>query len=602
MYNKFFGLAEAPFNITPDSRFLFLSQRHREALSALLYGIKERKGFILLTGEIGAGKTTICRALVHELQQDDVKLALILNPGLSELELLKAINDEFRIPSFYDTKKGLIDALNRFLIAENQSGNNVVLIIDEAQNLEPTLLEQIRILSNLETESDKLLQIILMGQPELNETMKLSQLEQLNQRIAVRFHITPLTEGEMLAYIKHRLTVARAKIDVEFTDGALKLAYQATRGIPRKINVLCDRTLLACYVEGTYTVSERIMQAAIEEVSGDEPSTPNRKSRTAGLTLMAGGVPWRTLALYGIGALAVCLLVATSVAVGVKIANVNAVEGPPARVKPRDAEQAKVASDKPDRKLDKKTTATAVAKAESTAKAAPTPRPDWEQIRKRNPNWQYERNVPLVRVNNPRVVKRAAQLSLLKMWGLTVDLGEMAKLGEDLITNGSLKSDKLKIHEFQLPGEYSEIVRLNVPVMVKLDDPSVDQSEYVVLLKSEGETATVGDPQWGVKIYQTRDLVKKWAGATGLFVDSNGLGSIQKGERNDRVRALQQFLKDQNYLDEVTGVFDVKTSEAIVKLQSYYDLKNTSGHLDEVTVMILNSRMMREGPRLTETE
>src|SRR5688572_23388276 len=173
MYNKFFGLAEAPFNITPDSRFLFLSQRHREALGALVYGVRERKGFILLTGEIGAGKTTICRALVHELRSADMRLAVILNPGLSELELLKAINDEFQIPSFYDTKKGLVDALNAFLIKEHEAGHNVVLIIDEAQNLDPALLEQIRMLSNLETEDAKLIQIVLIGQPELNETLQL---------------------------------------------------------------------------------------------------------------------------------------------------------------------------------------------------------------------------------------------------------------------------------------------------------------------------------------------------------------------------------------------------------------------------------------------
>ena len=161
MYNKFFGLTEAPFNITPDSRFLFLSRRHREALGALVYGIRERKGFILLTGEIGSGKTTVCRALVQELRADNSRLAVILNPGLNELELLKAINDEFGIPSYYDTKKGLIDALNQFLIQQHESGTNVVLIIDESQNLEPALLEQIRMLSNLETEDTKLIQIVL---------------------------------------------------------------------------------------------------------------------------------------------------------------------------------------------------------------------------------------------------------------------------------------------------------------------------------------------------------------------------------------------------------------------------------------------------------
>lgn len=598
MYNKFFGLAEAPFNITPDSRFLYLSQRHREALSALLYGIKERKGFILLTGEIGAGKTTICRALVHELKQENIKLALILNPGLNELELLKAINDEFQIPSFYDTKKGLIDQLNRFLISENQAGNNVVLIIDEAQNLEPSLLEQIRILSNLETESDKLLQIVLMGQPELNDTLKLSQLEQLNQRIAVRFHITPLNnEAEMQAYIRHRLFVARAKIEIEFTDSALKLAYQATRGIPRKINVLCDRVLLACYVEGTYTVTERIMQTAIDEVAGDrETSTGHRVSVSWKERYQL--LPWKHIAVASGGVCLLCGLVAGSVFAGMQAARWKSDDAP--------LPQSRVAVPSPTPKSSStkngSTTSTAASTTGTHAKAVPTATPDWEQIRKRNPNWQYDKNAPLVRVNNPRAARRAAQFSLLRMWGLQVELSEVAKLGEDLILNGAFKSEKLRIHEVTMPGSYYDIVRLNVPVIVKLKEPGPDRSEYVVLLQCEGDTVKVGDPVWGVKIYQREDLIKRWDGATALFIDTNQLANLQKGDRNERVRSLQQFLKQQGYLDEVSGVFDVKTTDAVRKLQDYYKLKDGRGQMDALTLMILNSRMMREGPRLTETE
>jgi type II secretory pathway predicted ATPase ExeA len=601
MYKKFFGLAEAPFNITPDSRFLFLSQRHREALSALLYGIKERKGFILLTGEIGAGKTTLCRALVNELGAESINVALILNPGLSELELLKTINDELQIPSFYDTKKGLVDALNQYLITESQRGNNTVLIIDEAQNLSPILLEQIRMLSNLETENDKLIQIVLMGQPELNDTLNLSQLEQLNQRIVVRFHITPLTETEMLAYIKHRLFVARAKIDIEFTDAAIRLAYGATRGIPRKINVLCDRALLACYAAGSYTVDDKIMQKAISEIAGNEPAGSAKTRRRQGPGAHLRALLTRKLAI-AFGAVVIAfVLISISVAIGLRLANVNFAEHPSPRPaalaegetpEPR-SQKGYLSRDFKPRKRDTQEDAPGT----TVTKAAPTPTPDFEKLRRTNPNWKYEPNVPLVRVNNPKSVKRAAQLSILKMWGIAVDLGEMAKLSEDLVTRGELKSETVRIREVPIPGDYYEAVRFNMPLIVRIKDPSSNRSEYVVLLKAEGEAVTTGDPVWGVKIYQTKEFIKHWAGASTIVADISNLGAIQKGEKSERVKALQLLLKSDSYLEEVNGTFDTKTAEAIQKLQRYYNLTET-GKLDDLTLMILNSRMMRNGPHL----
>ncbi|MBX7244406.1 MAG: AAA family ATPase [Candidatus Sumerlaeaceae bacterium] len=608
MYNKFFGLAEAPFNITPDWRFLFLSQRHREALSALVYGIRERKGFILLTGEIGSGKTTVCRALVHDLKQDNMKLALILNPGLSELELLKAINDEFQIPSFYNTKKGLIDELNRFLITENQKGNNVVLIIDEAQNLDPALLEQIRMLSNLETEDTKLIQIVLIGQPELNETLSLSQLEQLNQRIAVRFHLTPLSPEDMHAYIKHRLFVARAKIDVEFTDAALKMAHVATRGIPRKINVLCDRALLGCYVEGSYTVDERIMQKAIQEIAGDAPAPADSGGAAKTMAATIGRILTRRVAIVIGAMLSIMAVVAVSVAIGVRWANHNNPDQSDPQAERID--KMKIPAEPPiesdggaQSATDNTTTGTGDSKSVAVP-ATPTPATDWDAERRKNPNWKYDKNSPLVRVNSPKTVLRAAQLSILKMWGITIDLGEMAKLGEDMILNGELKSDAVKIRIINIPGGFREVVRLNVPMIIKMKDSGPDRSENVVLLRAEGEAVTVGDPVWGVRVYKAGDFSKRWGGATAICVDVNQLSTLNRGDRNERVRALQEFLKGEKYLDEVTGVYDIKTTEAIKKFQEYYGIngKSANGQIDDVTLLVLNSRMMRNGPRLNAAD
>jgi|GEM_PF-307930 len=621
MYKKFFGLEEEPFNLTPDSRFLFLSERHREALATLTYGVKERKGFILLTGEIGSGKTTVCRAFVNELMRSNtIKLALILNPGLSELELLKAINDEFQIPSFYNTKKGLIDELNRFLLEQNQRGNNVVLIIDEAQTLSPELLEQIRMLSNLETESEKLLQIVLIGQPELRDTLSLSQLEQLNQRIAVRYHLTPLTESEVHAYILHRLFVAKASVAIEFTPEALKLLYKASRGIPRRINVICDRALLACYTNATYTVDEKIMEQAIEEVTrgGELPSDEGQKTKSSGklprLDPEKAKAVGRRLALWIGAGIASTFALAIAVAIGIRLANVRAADVEDYRPRVTPSPSVSPSPTGPQKKLNLKQVSQSEAQSQIVAvgengettvtpavtKAAPTPTPDWATLRLKNPHWKYEKNVPLVRVNNPRAALRAAQFSMLKMWGFPVDLAEIAKMGDDVVINGVLQSDNVKIKEVRLPGNFYDIVKLNVPAIVRLKDIGPDKSEYVVLLRAEGEAVTVGDPVWGVKTYKTRDFLKHFDSATAVYVDTNQLTSIQRGESSERVKALQQYLVDRGYLAKPTGKFDVDTSEAIKKFQAYFKLSET-GQIDDITAMLLNSRMMENGPRLTAT-
>ena len=278
MYLKYYGFEEEPFNITPDSRFLFLSQRHREALAALLYGIEQRKGFIALTGEIGCGKTTICRALLGRLDRDANRLAVVLNPELNDLELLQTINGEYGLPNTSPSKRELLDSLNRFLLREHEAGRNVVLVIDEAQRLSTAALEQVRLLSNLETESAKLIQIALVGQPELADKLDLPELEQLNQRITVRYHISSLTLEEMSDYINHRLAVAKPKIPVRFSKKALRRIYDYGMGVPRRTNVVCDRALLVAFTREESEVSDTIVEKAIEELGG----MPRRHKKTKG--------------------------------------------------------------------------------------------------------------------------------------------------------------------------------------------------------------------------------------------------------------------------------------------------------------------------------
>jgi general secretion pathway protein A len=267
MYATFFGLRQAPFSIAPDPHYLFMSERHREALAHLLYGLDGGGGFVLLTGEIGAGKTTVCRCFLEQIPAH-CNVAYIFNPKLTVTELLQAICDEFHVPvpPGAQTVKDYVDPLNAFLLAQHAAGRNNVLIIDEAQNLSADVLEQLRLLTNLETAERKLLQVVLIGQPELRGMLARPELEQLAQRVIARFHLGALSEAETGQYIRHRLNVAGLTGALPFDTAALRLIHQLTRGVPRRINLLCDRALLGGYASGQAQVTPSIVRQAAAEV------------------------------------------------------------------------------------------------------------------------------------------------------------------------------------------------------------------------------------------------------------------------------------------------------------------------------------------------
>jgi general secretion pathway protein A len=267
MYNQYYGFRESPFNITPDPRFLFFSDRHREAYNHILFGIRERKGFIQVTGEVGAGKTTLCRALLDELGSGYIT-ALILNPCLNPTQLLRTILTELGLQPGRADRVACLEMLNRFLLEQLEAGRDVVLLIDEAQDLAPELLEQVRLLSNLETDQRKLLQIVLIGQPELREKLNDRGLRQLRQRITVRYHLTPLSRQEVERYVQHRLEVVGANGRPSFTPWAIRSVFRYSGGIPRLINAVCDKALLAGFVEGTDLLTWRQVRRAIRELEG----------------------------------------------------------------------------------------------------------------------------------------------------------------------------------------------------------------------------------------------------------------------------------------------------------------------------------------------
>jgi general secretion pathway protein A len=266
MYNDFYGFRESPFNITPDPRFLFFSRRHQEAFDHLLFGIRERKGFIQLTGEVGAGKTTLSRAFLEHLG-DRYKTALILNPRLTPFQLLKAILVELGLSPRRD-RASCLKELNDFLLEQVAAGRDVVLLIDEAQDMDRQLLEEVRLLSNLETDQRKLLQIALIGQPELRDILDHRGLRQLRQRITVRYHLDSLSAEETEHYIRYRLHVAGANSTPLFSRGALRQIYRYSRGVPRLINAVCDKALLCGYVEGQPELGTRHVRRAVRELEG----------------------------------------------------------------------------------------------------------------------------------------------------------------------------------------------------------------------------------------------------------------------------------------------------------------------------------------------
>ncbi len=269
MYSEYFGLEEMPFSIAPDPRYIYMSDRHREALAHLLYGINSDSGFVLLTGDIGTGKTTICRCLLEQVPENS-EIAFIVNPKLTVEELLATICDEFGINYSKDNKsiKVFVDLINTYLLEVHTRGHKAILIIDEAQNLSAEVLEQLRLLTNLETSQSKLLQIVLLGQPELRDMVSRPELEQLAQRITARYHLGPLSQKDVASYVTHRLSVAGLKKQI-FPASTIRKLYRLSKGVPRLINVLCDRALLGAFVQSQGWVKKSTLSKAAREVFGN---------------------------------------------------------------------------------------------------------------------------------------------------------------------------------------------------------------------------------------------------------------------------------------------------------------------------------------------
>ena len=548
MYTSFFGLNEKPFSITPDPRYLFMSERHGEALAHLVYGVTESGGFIQLTGEVGTGKTTLCRSLLLNRMPNNADVAVVLNPQLSAPEFLEAICEELSIgvPTPRGSIKALIDALNRHLLYAHSEGQRTILIVDEAQNLAPEVLEEIRLLTNLETSKQKLLQIILIGQPELRELLARNDLRQLAQRITGRYHLEPLSREETNQYIEHRLKVAGALGEV-FDSSAKRAIYKLSQGVPRLVNVICDRALLGAYSQGSRTVNRRLVYRAAAEITG-EPD------------LNTG---WRwALPVTGV---AVIAMLAIAAAVWFD-------QNPKPFAEPAAVVAAPVAIE-----------------AAPVAEPAPEPQPEAAAAASVSLDQQLAVAVELSNAET-------ALATLFDVWNIDLSSTALPACEYALTLGFSCLSDR---------GSWSGLRRLNRPAVLELVDQS-GNSHHVVLTAILGDTAEMSIG--GVTVtHPVSAIADMWFGAYQLlWQPPNGVAvSLAPGVQNANVVWLRESLAaiDPRYRAEplASDAYDRDLAQQVRAFQRDQRL-DVDGLAGKQTQIIINSLLESDNtPRLINT-
>lgn len=544
MYLSFFALREPPFNLTPDPRFLFLSPHHEEALTHLLYGIAERKGFIEITGEVGTGKTVLCRALLERLGPQ-VSTALIFNSYVTKTELLRSILQEFGL-STPDTPpptdKDYIDVLNAYLLREFAAGRNAVVVIDEAQNLEPTVLEQLRMLSNLETERVKLLQIILVGQPELRDKLATVQMRQLEQRIAVRFHIHELSRTETAQYITHRMSVAGASHTVKLSSRALTLLHQQTGGIPRRINLLCDRVLMAAFVRGTHRLRPYLVRQSVRDLAGSWQAPPSRLAKRLAL---GGAVTAGALGLVGLGVAFPTWQDRLAALWPERLAAPVMVSPPPPPALSTPAPAPAPLPQAPPQVV-------SVPEPPGVPLAAvpvlePPPPPLEVDVTLAQTLWQIKTQTEAA-VTPPR-------LSALTTWEAP------------LLHTSSLSN--LEVMPWQA-GPWL-VQHLTRPCLMEvLPEPATTRPVLWVLVRGLAEGVVVYQEAEGFSVVPWQRLRQIWYGRLYFIIEAGkyGGGPLRPGMQGEQVRVLQQLLKERGYLAVTpSGQYDVETAQAVKRFQ-----------------------------------
>jgi general secretion pathway protein A len=562
MYTSFFGLNEKPFAITPDPRYLFMSERHGEALAHLVYGVTESGGFVQLTGEVGTGKTTLVRTLLQNKLPNNADVAVVLNPRLSVLEFLETICEELHIlaPENRGSVKALVDSLNRQLLKAHAEGRRVILVIDEAQNLSRDVLEQVRLLTNLETAKQKLLQIILIGQPELRDLLARDDLRQLAQRITGRYHLEPLSRDETAQYIEHRLRVAGALGEV-FESAAKRQVFRLTEGVPRLINVVCDRALLGAYSKETRRVNRRLVRRAAAEIEGTAPTSP----------LLRWAIPI-------LGAVAVAVIAAS-------VWPLLEQRSEPLQANPAST----IASD------DKPATPVVAAQAATAAEPArdPAPQPVPEPQPEPEPEPDAALDDQLLLAGELTRLGPAFEV-LFSLWGLDVN---------GPITNGCDTAESAGYACLIQRGSWSGLRQLDRPAILALTD-SRGQRHHVVLEALQGDRAQLSIA--GVSVtHLPMDVADMWFGDfILLWRPPNGNARpLGPGSRGDNVVWLRESLAaiDDRYRAEPldSAVYDAELEQRVIEFQRDHRLV-VDGLAGQQTQIIINSLLgSDETPRLT---
>ena len=552
MYKAFYGLSDNPFSIAPNPHYLFLSDRHREALAHLTYGLGETGGFVLLTGEVGTGKTTVSRCLLGQLP-DNTDTAFILNPSLTELELLATLCDELKI-SYGDnpTLKQLTDHLSRFLLDNHSKGRNTVLIIDEAQHLRPEVLEQLRLLTNLETDTKKLLQVILIGQPELQLLLKRQELRQLAQRITARYHLLPLNEDEIALYVLHRLQVA-GRFEPLFTRKAVKVLQKYSGGIPRLINLLCERSLMAGYAQSRVPIDHHMVRQAAAEVLGEEEPTQNRylwPTATAAALFVAFGVSYWLFTDKPVNAASASSMALESTSANVAALNtqaLSATEGISKLVQPVDQQ--------------------------SSQGSIP------------DPNQRLLNDA----INQSRDIDTAFA-GLFSVWGKVPYKGLTAC--QSAVEQG--------LSCYQQQGNWMSLTRLNYPAVVYLvDDNQQDFYGAVIAVDGEQLLMQLGEQQlWVDRAW----FNQHFSGTFEILWQAPNLPMMDISQKSSpgQLQWLENALAHVNNRNtRRVNQFDVQLENDLKSFQSQHGLK-ADGIAGNQTLVRLNLYLSQQGPRLTD--
>ncbi|MCS6125845.1 AAA family ATPase [Shewanella baltica] len=552
MYKAFYGLSDNPFSIAPNPHYLFLSDRHREALAHLTYGLGETGGFVLLTGEVGTGKTTVSRCLLGQLP-DNTDTAFILNPSLTELELLATLCDELKI-AYGDnpTLKQLTDHLSRFLLNNHSKGRNTVLIIDEAQHLRPEVLEQLRLLTNLETDTKKLLQVILIGQPELQLLLKRQELRQLAQRITARYHLLPLNEDEIALYVLHRLQVA-GRFEPLFTRKAVKVLQKYSGGIPRLINLLCERSLMAGYAQSRVPIDHHMVRQAAAEVLGEEEPTQNRylwPTATAAALFVAFGISYWLFTDKPVNAASASSMVFESTSANVAASNtqaLSATEGMSKLVQPVDQQSRQVSIPDPNQRLLNDA------------------------------------------INQSRDIDTAFA-GLFSVWGKVPYKGLTAC--QSAVEQG--------LSCYQQQGNWMSLTRLNYPAVVYLvDDNQQDFYGAVIAVDGEQLLMQLGEQQlWVDRAW----FNQHFSGTFEILWQAPNLPMMDISQKSSpgQLQWLENALAHVNNRNtRRVNQFDVQLENDLKSFQSQHGLK-ADGIAGNQTLVRLNLYLSQQGPRLTD--